>query len=148
MLLRLANLLEALFVLFLGTALIYLLRHFLILGCCLGMLVCLIGLNVIGRIQRARRRKLEKVPVPPEAHSVLTIPEGATLTTAVGTAGESVLLRIVKGATGPIGEAVRSSLVSPPSSGISDAAGIAKGPTPPHEGLIGPTGPMGTGPVN
>ncbi|MGC2176070.1 MAG: hypothetical protein WA614_11465 [Acidimicrobiales bacterium] len=52
-----ARFLEGLFLLFAGTLVIYLIRHFLPWGCAIGMALCLIGLYIVGRIQQGRKRK-------------------------------------------------------------------------------------------
>jgi hypothetical protein len=91
--------LVGLFTLFFGTVVIYLLRHYLVLGCVIGVVLCLIGLYIIGRIETARKRRGE----PP----TITLPEGATIAAAVGTEGSSFLVRVVKAVAEPITEAVK-----------------------------------------
>jgi hypothetical protein len=111
-----ARVLEGLFVLFFGTLVVYLLRHYLVLACCIGMASCLIGLWVIGLLERSRKRK----------------------------AGET----IVKGPTGPLGEAVRLSAdVKGTSNVVLGGMEVhAKGAvTKPAAPPSGPTGPTSTG---
>jgi hypothetical protein len=129
MLPRLTNALEALFVLLLGTIVIYWLRHYLVLGCCVGMALCLIGIWIIGKIEGNRKRKAaSSVPL----HSI-SLPEGSSLAAAVGSRDSSFIVNVVKGVTGPIGDAVKMSL----GSGQSEVAGTAKGTVSnPHD----PTG--------
>jgi hypothetical protein len=103
---RLANVFEGLLVLFLGTLVVYLLRHWVIYGCLTGMAICIIGLYVIGIVEKRRK----KPQLAPSHTASLVVSEGASIVAAPGSAGDSVFLKIVKGATGPIGEAVRMSL--------------------------------------
>jgi hypothetical protein len=89
--------LEGLFVLFVGTAVTVLLHHYLIWACVAGAAVCLFGLWVIGRIERR-----EELPRPvSNSHSLeptpsVTIPEGASITTAIGTGGSSFLVHVAE----------------------------------------------------
>ncbi len=116
--------LEGLFLLFAGTLVIYLIRHFLPWGCVVGMALCLIGLYIIGRVERSRKRK--------KGEPVL---KGAT-----GAIGEAVRLSTTKTGTAKIelpGLDVRAR-------GVVGKPGVAgaTGPTGPR-GATGPTGPTG-----
>ncbi len=116
----LARVLEGLFVLFAGTIVIYLLRHFLVLGCGIGMVLCLTGLAVVGKIDGRRNRR--------------AIPQSAS----------GPVMSVVKGATGAIGDAVRLSLTPQSARGVSGVAGTAgatgpRGPVSKDDG--GPVGP-------
>ena len=106
---------EGLFLLLTGTLVIYLIRNFLPWGCLAGMGICLVGMTVIGLIDRSRKRsgvtKTEPTErAPREKTPSLTVPEEATVSTGVGTGGISLLAKVVRAITEPIGDAVKLSL--------------------------------------
>lgn len=89
-----------LIVIFLSIVVAYELRNHIVVGCLAGIVSCLLGLSVIGLVERHRRRK----GAPAEHPSEITVPEGATLTTALGSSGSSFLLHIAAASVAPIVE--------------------------------------------
>jgi hypothetical protein len=110
---------EGLFLLFTGTLVIYLIRNFLPWGCVVGMALCLVALYLIGRFSAAAKTG--------KARTV-------TGTASVQMGGVSLVAKVTRGATGPIGDAVRMSLGHSASDSIKISDHV-------HRGPIGPTGP-------
>ena len=117
----LTRFLEGLFLLFTGTLVVYLIRNFLPWGCVIGMVLCLVALYLIGRFSAAAK-----------ASKARTVTGKA----AVQVGGVSLATKVTRGATGPIGDAVRMSLGHSASDQIKISDHVHRGPR-------GPTGPTG-----